>query len=353
MQRFLAWIEGLGTGELLLWTIALAVVVRAAFWVLHKLAQRTKTGVDDRIVAALGTPLFLSVVAIGLYAAIHRTGWSEGARGTTSALVVSVVILAWTRCFMRIGDAILDMLARRVDDYQWVEPRTLPLFEIVARLFVVGGAAYALLGAWGIDPTAWVASAGIVGIAVGFAAKDTLANLFAGLFILVDAPYKLGDFIILDSGERGRVTDIGIRSTRLLTRDDIEVTIPNAVIANAKIVNETGGPFEKERVRVDIGVAYGSDIDKVRALLEKCARECPRIVSAPPPTVRFYSFGDSGLNFQLRGYIDKPILRGRAVDALNTLIYKSFEAEGIEIPFPQRVVHLHRDHVHRDPDDQE
>ena len=78
---------------------------------------------------------------------------------------------------------------------------------------------------------------------MGFAAKDTLANLFAGVFILADAPYKIGDFIVLDGGERGRVTKIGIRTTRILTRDDVEITIPNATIANSKIINESGGPM--------------------------------------------------------------------------------------------------------------
>ena len=86
-------------------------------------------------------------------------------------------------------------------------------------------------------------------------------------FILADAPYKIGDFVVLDSGERGEVTHIGIRSTRLLTRDDIQVTIPNSVMGNTKIINESGGPTEKFRIRVIVGVAYGSDIDQVREVL--------------------------------------------------------------------------------------
>ncbi len=214
----------------------------------------------------------------------------------------------------------------------------MPLFDILHRLVIIGGAAYAILLAWNVDVTAWLASAGVVGIAVGFAAKDTLANLFAGIFILADAPYKIGDFIILDSGERGRVTDIGIRSTRLLTRDDIEITLPNAVIANAKIVNETGGHHEKERIRLTIGVAYGSDIDKVREVLTDAAVQCEMVVNDPEPRVRFREFGASSLVFQLMAWIDEPILRGRVLDRLNSDVYKRFNAEGIEIPFPQRVV---------------
>ncbi|MFT5274966.1 MAG: MscS family membrane protein [Cryomorphaceae bacterium] len=85
--------------------------------------------------------------------------------------------------------------------------------------------------------TAWLASAGIIGIAVGFAAKDTLANLFSGVFILADSPYKLGDYVVLEDNSRGKVTQISLRSTRMLTRDDVEVTVPNSITGNTKIIN--------------------------------------------------------------------------------------------------------------------
>ena len=120
---------------------------------------------------------------------------------------------------------------------------------------------------WNIDVTAWVASATVVTGVLAFAAKDTIGNLFAGLFIMADSPYKEGDYINLDQGERGYVRHIGIRSTRILTRDDIEITIPNSVIANSKIINESGGPYEKERIRITLDVAYGTEIDKAKKIV--------------------------------------------------------------------------------------
>ena len=219
-----------------------------------------------------------------------------------------------------------------------IDARTLPLFNNVARIAIVAGAIYFVLLAWDIDVTGWLASAGIIGIAVGFAAKDTLANFFAGLFISADAPYKAGDFIVLDTGERGRVTQVGIRSTRLLTRDDVEIIIPNAVMGNAKIVNESGGPWAKERLRVPVQVAYGSDVDQVRAALLAVAEGRAGVSAEPAPRVRFRAFGDSGLSFELLCWIDEPVLRGRVLDDLLTAVYKRFQAEGIEIPFPQRDV---------------
>jgi small-conductance mechanosensitive channel len=216
----------------------------------------------------------------------------------------------------------------------------LPLLDTVFKVLLLALAVYFALLAWKINITAWVASAGIVGLALSFAARDTLSNLFAGVSIIADAPYKVGDFVILESGERGAVTQIGMRSTRILTRDDIEITIPNGVIGNSKIINEAGGPSAKHRIRVAVGVAYGSDIDQVIEALEGIAAEHDEICSDPKPRVRFRKFGESSLDFQLLCWIDDPVNRGRLAHELHCRIYKTFIMEGIEIPFPQRDLHV-------------
>ena len=117
-------------------------------------------------------------------------------------------------------------------------------------------------------------------------------------------------------------------------------TIPNSVIANAKIINESGGPHENERVRLSVGVAYGSDVDLVKKILLDIAKNSGLISEKFDPRVRFREFGESSLNFQLLFWIDKPEARGRTIDALNTTIYKEFNKHNIEIPFPQRTVHI-------------
>ena len=144
---------------------------------------------------------------------------------------------------------------------------------------------------------------------------------------------------MLDSGHRGRVLHIGIRSTRILTRDDIEITIPNSIIGNGAIINETSGT-PQYRLRVPVGVAYGSDVDQVRAVLLDVATEAPAVIESPEARVRFRSFGESALDFELLVWIREPELRGRTLDALNMAVYKRFEREGIEIAFPQRDLHL-------------
>jgi len=308
--------------------------------VLLKLTEKTRTDLDDQIVEACRRPLFSSVVLAGAWFALLRFDLPPTGRFVSRGVLITIAVLLWSGAGMRIGKLVLARLAARADDIRFVQPRTLPLFEIVVKTLVIGGAAYSILLAWRVDVTAWLASAGILGIAIGFAAKDTLANMLSGIFILADAPYQIGDFVILDSGERGMVTDIGIRTTRLLTRDDIQIILPNAAIANAKIVNETGGPTDKERVRVKVGVAYGSDVDHVEEVLLQVATDSEYMLADPAPRVRFRVFGESSLDYELLGWIEEPVLRGRALHELNTRVYKAFGEHGIEIPFPQRDIHI-------------
>jgi len=219
----------------------------------------------------------------------------------------------------------------------------------VSKFLVIALGSYFLFLAWQVNVSAWLASAGVIGIAVGLAAKDSLANLISGVFITADKPYKVGDYIVLDSGERGRVTQIGIRSTRILTWADVEIIIPNAIIANSKITNQSGGLDEKMATKVEVGVAYGSDVDRVRELLYEIARGSEVVCTEPGPIVRFGALGDSALLFKLMFWVTEPVRVAAAEDDVITKIYKTFAAEGIEIPFPQRTVH----HVGQESDPQE
>lgn len=308
--------------------------------VLKRWTRRTSNNFDDRIIGLLHRPLFFSVLMIGLYAALAQLHLQPPVLLFLQRVLKTFLILIWLVFGFRSCSIILEVLSDLEKKLTAIQPRTVALFDQILKLVLAGAAVYFLFLVWGIDVGAWMAGAGIIGIAVGFAAKDTLANVFSGIFILADSPYKHGDFVVLDSGERGMVTQIGLRSTRLLTRDDIEITIPNAVIANAKILNETGGRWEKERLRVKIGVAYGSDIDRVEEVLLEIAAEHPDIDEDPAPRVRFRAFGASGLDFELLGWIHQPVLRGRVLHELNSTIYKRFISEGIEIPYPKRDVYL-------------
>lgn len=317
------------------------IVVRR---ILERVTDRTATKLDDAIVGAMRRPAALSFVLVGAWYAVKAIAPEADSLNLARGVLATIATLVWTTAGFRISSLVLNDLSEHHTKYSVVQPRTLPVFQIGGRSMVVAVAAYALLLAWRIDVTAWLASAGVIGIAVGFAAQESLANLFAGISIIVDAPYKLGDFLVLETGERGRVTDIGFRSTRLLTEDDIELILPNAVMAGARIKNESGGPAERERVHVPIGVAYGVDIDAVKAMLLDEVRRIELFVQDDPkatPAVHLVAFGASSVDLVVKVWVHRPELRAPAIDRLNVAIYKRLNAEGVEIPYPKQDVYLY------------
>jgi small-conductance mechanosensitive channel len=325
--------------------IALAFVLigKIAEWILSRMigriARRSSTELDDKLVALTHKPIFISFVLIGLSVATLRIDLTDGAQFFTLGALKTIAIVVWYNFFRNLTDLGVQV-ARGRRDSKLVKTGMLQLLQNVIKVVMFALFIYFLFVAWRVDLTAWIASAGIIGLALSFAARDTLSNLFAGVSIVADAPYKTGDFIILDTGERGLVTHIGLRSTRLLTRDDVEITIPNGVIGNSKIINEAGGPSQKHRIRVSVGVAYGSDIDAVIATLERVAADHDEVCGEPAPRVRFRRFGESSLDFELLCWIDRPVDRGRLRHELHCAVYKAFEADAIVIPFPQRDLHV-------------
>jgi small-conductance mechanosensitive channel len=320
------------------------ILSRAIVWtllgLLRQAASRTQSTLDDVVFTVLRTPLSYTVLMLGLSLAVRLLPLSEKLTGNLIALLQSIGIFVWMMFLVRISKAILRNQASDNKTPKFLQSATIPLFENMALILTIAIGIYLIFETWNIDMTAWLASAGIVGIAVGFAAKDTLANLFSGVFILADMPYKIGDYVVLDSKERGEITRIGIRSTRMLTRDDVELTIPNSIMGNSKIVNESGGPHQKYRIRIPVGVAYGSDVDQVRELLMNVAENNEMACKAPEPRVRFRAFGNSSLDFELLCWIEEPSLRGRAIDILLTDVYKQFTSSNIEIPFSKQDLYI-------------
>ncbi len=304
-----------------------------------QIVAKSKTDFDDELVVLLHRPILVTFVLIGLALATQRLGMPATPEYITLGILRTIAIFIWFGFFSGLFGLILTAVKRGgISGMQHAS--MLPLIGTILRVVLIALAVFFVFLAWDINVTAWVASAGIVGLALSFAARDTLSNLFAGVSIVVDAPYKTGDFIILDSGERGMVTHIGLRSTRILTRDDVEITVPNGVIGNGKIINEAGGPSARHRIRIAVGVAYGSDIDHVIDTLSAIANDHDDVCETPEARVRFRRFGDSSLEFELLCWINQPVDRGRISHELNCAVYRAFQRAGIEIPFPQRDLHV-------------
>jgi len=341
------WLDWLGQSEygqavhILMGAVAAALVTRLVVMPnLRRLARKTETELDDHALF-LVWPAFLRTILLHCLKLVGAIFVADaGVQRALDGIAVTLIILIWTRVAIHIGEAVWQRLCVNAEKCTWIQPQTLPLTQFTYKVMVFGISSYLIMSAWQVNLTSWLASAGVAGIALGFAAKDTLANFISGIFILVDAPYRVGQYIIIDGTTRGVVTEIGMRSTRLLTRDNVEVTIPNAVIGNAKIVNESSGPSPKIRVRVNVGVAYGSDVEQVREILLGCARDLAHASDGVEPAVRFTAMGASSLDFQILVWVKHPALKGRMVDSLNTNVYLALQQAGVEIPFPQQDLHL-------------
>jgi len=308
--------------------------------VFRAIVKKSQTSLDDQIVEVLHKPLYYSILFFGLNISIKLLDLPDIAIYSVTGGLKTLIIIMWSFALFRAFIILIQWFSERTDKLPFIQSKTIPLFENLGKIIIFLLCVYFVMVSWNIDVTAWVASAGILSVVIGFAAKDTLGNLFAGIFIMADSPYKEGDYINLDTGERGFVRHIGIRSTRILTRDAVEITIPNSVIATSKIINESGGYSEQERIRITVDVAYGTKIEKAKEIMYNIAVDSENVSNDPNPRVRFRNFGESGLNLQLLAWIEKPEKRGSVIDELSTNIYNAFNEEKIEIPFPQRTVHI-------------
>ena len=312
------------------------IVIRSA----NQLAKRTRSQVDDELIELIKRPIFLTLFFFFLIIATKTLSISEGFKLTISHIILTFIVLMWMIKGFRFLHLFLRVLSGLDNKFNMIQQKTVPLFDIIGKIGLVAAGSYFILLIWGINPTAWLASAGVIGIAVGFAAKDTLSNLFSGFFIIADTPYKVGDFVVLDSGERGMVTNVGMRSTRILTRDDVEIIVPNAVIGNAKIQNESGGRWEKKRLRIAVGVAYGTDLDLVCKVLEEIGVTADNVCEEPEPRVRMRAFGASSIDFELLVWINEPVLKGSVTHSLMMTVYKKFNEHSIEIPYSKQDVYI-------------
>jgi small-conductance mechanosensitive channel len=330
---------------LVLFLVVLGYLVgKGLQWVMlqlmERLTRRTKSDLDDRLIRYLTKPVVQTTVIVALVAAVKSFGFDDAADRFLVRTLFTFLMLLWGRAWFHATTLIIGVMARDASRFPAFQPRTRPLFEMGVKLVLLSIFIWLFMALWDIDGTAWLASAGVIGIAVGFAAKDTLANLISGVSIIADAPYKIGDYIVLDTGERGVVTELGMRSTRLLTRDDVEISIPNAVMGNAKITNESGGPAVEYRIRVPVGVAYGTKPAKVVEVLEQIANENELTVKQPAPRARMRAFADSSINFELLSWIRLPEQRGLVIHQILMEIERRFAEEGIHIPYPQRDIHI-------------
>ncbi|MDH3348782.1 MAG: mechanosensitive ion channel [Desulfobulbaceae bacterium] len=304
-----------------------------------RLNKHSDTPSENRFINLIHAPIFWTVFCFGLLHALIIGPLPEPWSIIAPALTKSTIILIWLAAMVKgvellVTQRMLEIVARnKLSDHHF------SLVKKLIRVILIILGLFWVLNVWNLNLTPFFASAGIAGIAIALAAKDTLANFFGGISMFMDRTYKTGDYIILESGERGEVVDIGMRSTRVMTRDDVMITIPNSIMSTTKIINESA-PQPRFRIRIPIGVAYGSDVEQVENLLLKIANANSQVAPNPAARVRMRAFGSSSLDFELLCWVEDPSLKGLVTHQLLKTTYRTFNEENIEIPFQQIDLHV-------------
>jgi small-conductance mechanosensitive channel len=258
-------------------------------------------------------------------------------------LFYSVVALISTAIILKINKALFKKLKDLNPDDNSFED-LIPFLQNIAKLVLMGGLVFALLKIWGIDVAPLVGAAGVAGIAIAFAAQDSVGNLFGGISIFFDKPFRIGDQILVQGSERGHVYKIGARSTKIRTLDNVLVTIPNSVMVTNPIFNETGYD-PKMRVKIPLGVAYGSDLKHVERVLLKVLSAHEDTLEYPEPIIRYTAFGESSIDLIAIATIPNPNILGQVTHDLIKDIYSALNEENIEIPYPQRDIHVYNNNA--------
>jgi len=221
------------------------------------------------------------------------------------------------------------------------------IFELLSRFagfIIIATAIIIALDSLGVNVMPFIAGAGVAGIAIGFAAKDTLSNLIAGILLIIDRPFEVGDRIEVWSAPSGSSTwgdviDIGLRATKIKTTDNIVIIIPNNEIMLRDIINYTT-ISEQIRVRINIGIAYDADMQLAKDIIVKVANSADWVSKQPPPKVVVKHFGESAVDLQLRVWINNARQRMNTISYITDRVKSAFDEQGVEIPYPKRDIYV-------------
>ena len=334
----IAWVQRtiLVVGGALVGFLLERVVVERA----HRIAQKTSFKWDDLLVESVrGVPtVWLS--CLGIYLALSVGPLDPLLVSTVMSVLTVVLIGSIAIAGMRAIGSAVEMLSGRAEGA--IGSPTLVVN--MARLAVGVLGVFIILQNLGIDITPLITALGIGGLAVALALQDTLGNLFAGVQIILTKQVRPQDYVRLDSGQEGWVTDVKSRNTTILTFPDGNLlAVPNSLLASS-VVKNFSMPRKALWVSVEVGVSYDSDLDHVERVTLEVARQVLSAedggMSNEEPIVRFHTFGDSSINFELRMLVREFESQAPIRHELIKSLHQRFNAEGIEIPFPIRTVHM-------------
>jgi small-conductance mechanosensitive channel len=361
-------------GNDLIFEIAVSIVIIVLSFIVAKIisyllkeiikpfVEKSKSQLDDKILEVAETGTFRLIILGGFYFAVNNLRYGyflyeenadtlfkksypfvDKSLGLADNILYLVLILIILLLSYRVITILFDWYAEKINagENRNLSGSLFPLLKKVSNIIIGALAIVIILSRFKVDISAFIVSIGVGSLAIALAAQDTLSNMIAGFIIMIDRPFRIGDRIRYGD-DIGDVAEIGIRSTKILDFDNNLVIMPNNEIVKSKIINVTY-PNILTRVIIEVGVAYGTDLKKVREIMLKAANAHPLISKEIPADVVLLSFGDSSLDLRLAARTDDYRHAWTMQCELRETIYEEFNKEGIEIPFPQRVVYMKKD----------
>jgi small-conductance mechanosensitive channel len=313
------------------------ILRRLLFRHLAAWAQNTKHKIDNIIISAIKGPFIIWFLMLGIYIALQFPQLSENIVRVSGKVLLALGLFSVTLVAANIASSIISIYSGRWDP-------ALPgasLTRTVARIVIFGIGILVILNALGISITPLLATLGVGGLAVALALQDTLSNLFAGFHIVLNRIVRVGDYIKLDSGEEGYVTDINWRTTKVRMLANNVVLIPNAKLTQTNVTNYYL-PDKDLAVLINVGVHYNSDLERVERITcevgKEVMREVPGGVPEFDPFIRYDTFGDSSIGFTItlraKEYFDQYLIKHEFIKRL----HQRYTKEGIVIPYPIRAI---------------
>ena len=305
--------------------------------ILKPLTRKTKTTADDLIIKSVKSFIFYLVLLIGIkigFQSFELT--TEVFRHVLDSILVILLCIFVIKIIDNLSKGWLKQWASKTDST--ADDRIIPLLEKILKVTVIILGVIFIFSAWDVNISPLLATAGIAGIAISFAVKDSLTNMIGGLQLVLDKTFKVGDKVELESGELGVIQDIGLRSTKLRTYDNETIYIPNGYLANARIKNFTQ-PDNSIRVNVNFGVVYGSNTEKVRQVVLEAVKKIDTVLEEPEPVVQFLEMSDFSLDFVARVWVENWGDAYGTKIVTTDVIYNALNKAGIGIPFPTHTVY--------------
>ena len=326
----------------IIFTYILFFIARVVLRSLEKFTkEKTKWEYDEQIVASVKKPICRLILLIGAnFVFGHLTlvfgeGYGKYIEGIFYILIVGQILLS----LMRLVGLAANIYYQKYFDNRITggKEEFFPLLIRIIKIILFLIALIIVLKHFNQDVQSLVVSLGVGSLAIALAAQETLSNMIAGFVIMSDRPFRVGDRIELPDGRKGDVHEIGLRSTKLITFDNTLIIVPNAQIVKENITNLTY-PDPVTRIKIVVGVAYGTDINKIKTILEDICRGQDDVLAEPPPTAYFLGFGDSTLNVQVTCFVPDWRQEWPVSERIRLEIDRRFREESIEIPFPQRTL---------------